>query len=217
MPSCRGGQGASPNHTYVVFVFFWVSLLYGPYLEKVLEQEDELGEPLNGFDHQSKEVQTVGSCDLLHLQKVGKSGLSFRFRLGKLHRLVEVVDEVRVDLQHRRLGEGRHENVPNSFLLEISSFISEHLLSCLYLDTLKLLHNWQGGASDMIQEEPITQRRQNAYNSCASNNTTALFICPRHVMLFISLYNTTSILSKKISPFRSLFYVLPTKQYHLHP
>ena len=53
---------------------FWVVCpLLGLYLEKVLEQEDELGEPLNRFDHQSKEVETVGSCDLLHLQKVGES------------------------------------------------------------------------------------------------------------------------------------------------
>ena len=96
--------------------------MLGLYLEKVLEQEDELGEPLDRFHHQPKEVETVGSCDLLHLQKVGKSGLSLGFRLGQLHRLVEVVDEVRIDLQHGRLGEGRHKNVPDSFLLEMLYF-----------------------------------------------------------------------------------------------
>ena len=163
----QGRQGELQGHPVVVArgrllhidrpsksLSFWeVCPLLGLYLEKVLEQEDELGEPLNGFDHQSKEVETVGSGDLLHLQKVGKSGLSLGFRLGQLHRLVEVVDEVRVDLQHRGLGEGCHKNVPNSFLLKIWSFIDEHLLSCLYLDTLKLL-----GVSDMIQELIYTDK-----------------------------------------------------------
>ena len=35
-----------------------------------LEQEDELGEPLDGLHHQTEEVQPVVGCDLLHL-KVG--------------------------------------------------------------------------------------------------------------------------------------------------
>ena len=56
--------------------------LHKIYLEKVLEQKDELGKPLDGFHHQPKEVETVGSSYLLHLQKVGESWLSFRFRLG---------------------------------------------------------------------------------------------------------------------------------------
>ena len=111
------------------------------YLEKVLEQEDELREPLDRFHHQPKEVETVGGGDLLHLQEVGEGGLALGLRLGQLHRLVEVVDEVRVDLQHRRLGETRHENVPNFLLLKMSSVIGndfstahtptkKHLLSC---------------------------------------------------------------------------------------
>ena len=93
------------------------------YLEEVLEQEDELGEPLDRFHHQPKEVETVGGGDLFHLQEVGEGGLALGLRLGQLHRLVEVVDEVRVDLQHRRLGETGNENVPNFLLLKMSSVI----------------------------------------------------------------------------------------------
>ena len=102
------------------------------YLEEVLEQEDELGEPLDRFHHQPKEVETVGGSDLLHLQEVGEGGLALGLRLGQLHRLVEVVDEVRVDLQHRRLGETRHENVPNFLLLKMSSVIGNAFFNSTY-------------------------------------------------------------------------------------
>ena len=37
-------------------------------LEEVLEEEDELGEPLDGLHHQSEEVEAVMGTDLLHLQ-----------------------------------------------------------------------------------------------------------------------------------------------------
>ena len=111
------------------------------YLEEVLEQEDELGKPLDRFHHQPKEVETVGGGDLFHLQEVGEGGLALGLGLGQLHRLVEVVDEVRVDLQHGRLGETGHENVPNFLLLKMSNVIgndfltalpptNKHLLSC---------------------------------------------------------------------------------------
>ena len=41
----------------------------GRLLQQVLEEEDELGEPLDRLHHQSEEVQSVVGCYLLHLEK----------------------------------------------------------------------------------------------------------------------------------------------------
>ena len=78
----QGGQCQLQSHPVVVarwrllqiyIAFFCQWSLHGIYLEEVLQQEDELGKPLDGFHHQPKEVEPVGGSDLLHLQKVGKS------------------------------------------------------------------------------------------------------------------------------------------------
>jgi hypothetical protein len=53
-----------------------------------------------------------------YLEKVRIGALSFGLSLSNLHGLREVVDEVRVDLQHHRLGERGHEHISNLLLLE---------------------------------------------------------------------------------------------------
>ena len=77
----QGGESQLQRHPVVVArwcllhkldsLYQWS--LHKIYLEKVLEEKDELGKPLDRFHHQPKEVETVGSSDLLHLQKVGES------------------------------------------------------------------------------------------------------------------------------------------------
>ena len=57
----EGGEGQLQGHP--------VHVAGRGLLEKVLEQEDELGEPLDRLHHQSEEVQSVVGCYLLHLEK----------------------------------------------------------------------------------------------------------------------------------------------------
>ena len=49
----------------------------GCLLEKVLEEEDELGESLDGLHHQSEEVQAIGGRDLLDLQEIREGRFTF--------------------------------------------------------------------------------------------------------------------------------------------
>ena len=53
-----------------------------------------------------------------YLQEISKGRLPLGLALGQLHRLAEVVDEVRVDLQHHRFGERRNENIADFLLLK---------------------------------------------------------------------------------------------------
>ena len=77
---------------------------------------------MDWFHHQTKEVESVRRCDLLDFEEVGEGRLALGFRLGQLHGLVEVVDEVRVNLQDNALGETRYKHVTNSFLLNLIDF-----------------------------------------------------------------------------------------------
>ena len=49
----------------------------GCLLEKVLEEEDELGESLDGFHHQSEEVEAIRGGDLFDLQEIREGRFTF--------------------------------------------------------------------------------------------------------------------------------------------
>ena len=66
---------------------------------------------MHGFDHETEEGDPVVSRDLLHLEEVRESRLAFGFLFGTLHGRSEVVDEVRVDLEHDGLRKRGHEDV----------------------------------------------------------------------------------------------------------
>ena len=79
-----------------------------------LKQQNELWKPLDRLHHQPKQRQTIRRTDLPHLQEVGERALPLRLVLDGLHRHGEVVDEVRVDVEDVRLGEGGDEDVPDA-------------------------------------------------------------------------------------------------------
>ncbi len=56
--------------------------------------------PLDGLDHEAKEVEPVGALQPLLVEKVGEGGLPLGLQPHQLHGSAEVVDVVRVDLQH---------------------------------------------------------------------------------------------------------------------
>ena len=84
-----------------------------------MQQQNKLREPLDGFHHQTEEVEAVASCDLFNFQEISEGRLSLGLRLGQLHGLVEVVDEVRVDLEDFRFRKTTHEDVTDFLFLKI--------------------------------------------------------------------------------------------------
>ena len=71
----EGGEGQLEGHP--------VHVAGRGLLQQVLEEEDELGEPLDWFHHQSKEVQPVVGSDLFHLRG-GNNGFLATDCLNKL-------------------------------------------------------------------------------------------------------------------------------------
>lgn len=80
-----------------------IVMIGGRVLEQIGEQQYELRETLHRLHHQAEETQPIGTRQGLGLQKLCKRRLGLGCLSGSLHCIGEIVDKVRVDVQHHRL------------------------------------------------------------------------------------------------------------------